>query len=353
MSISASKKRFQFFNLTAIVLLFILILAGGVVRSTGSGMGCPDWPKCFGGYIPPTNASQLPTDYKQKYVEGRQKKNQRFARTLDVFGYSDLATRIREDRSILVPEDFNAGKTWTEYINRLIGAISGLFLLLTAVYSFSYKGADNSIVIASVFNLILVGFQGWLGSIVVSTNLVAWVVTVHMLLALAIVALAIYSYHRAKVLGRPKLNVKGFLYVMTIIVLLLSVVQIAFGTSVREKIDEVSAHLQGGYRQDWVSRAGEVFANHRDLAALVFVFNIVLYALVRKGFSRHSIHQQLMSFTFLMIMLQIGTGIALSYFALPPYAQTIHILLASLIFGAQFDLLLNLSRSANVREVRA
>lgn len=353
MSISASKKRFQFFNLVAIVLLFILILAGGVVRSSGSGMGCPDWPKCFGCLMPPTNVSQLPADYKQKYVAGRMKKNQRFAKTLDALGYHELATRIREDRSILVPEDFNAERTWTEYINRLIGALSGLALLVVAIYSFAYKGVDNRIVAASVFNLILVGFQGWLGSIVVSTNLVAWIVTVHMLLALAIVALSIYTYHLAKVLGRPKLNIKGFIYVMTLLVILLSIVQIAFGTSVREKIDEIATHLQGNYRQDWVSRAGEIFTHHRDLAILVFVLNIMLYGLVRKSYSRHSIHQQIMSFTFLMIMLQIGTGIALSYFALPPFAQTIHILLASLIFGAQFYLLLNLSRSANLTEVRA
>ena len=353
MSISAAKKRFQFLNLTAIVLLFVLILAGGVVRSSGSGMGCPDWPKCFGRYIPPTNVSQLPADYKEKYVQGRMAKNQRFAKTLDVFGYSDLAQRIREDRSILVPEDFNAQKTWTEYVNRLLGATSGLFLLLTAIYSFSYKGVDNSIVAASVTNLILVGFQGWLGSIVVSTNLVAWIVTVHMLLALAILALSIYSYHRSKVIGRQKLKLRGFVYALTIIVLLLSVVQITLGTDVREKIDEVSAHLQGDYRQTWVNRAGEIFIRHRDMATLVLVLNVVLYALIRKGYSRHSIHQQLMSFTFLMIMLQIGTGIALSYFALPPYAQSLHIVLASLIFGAQFYLLLNLQRSANGREVLA
>lgn len=353
MNISPAKRKFQFFNLAAIVLLFILILAGGVVRSSGSGMGCPDWPKCFGAYIPPTNASQLPADYKQKYVAGRLAKNQRFAKTLDVFGYSDLATRIREDKSILVPEDFNVGKTWTEYVNRLIGAISGIFLLLTAIYSFAYKSESTGIVIASVANLILVGFQGWLGSIVVSTNLVAWIVTVHMLLALAILALAIYGYHAAKVYNRPRMAVKGLIYLLGVVVLLLSIVQIAFGTSVREKIDEVATHLQGGYRQDWVARAGEIFAHHRDLAIVVFVLNVMLYALVRKSYNRHSIHQQIMSFTFLMIMLQIGTGIALSYFALPPYAQALHILLASLVFGAQFYLLLNLSRSANTREVRA
>jgi cytochrome c oxidase assembly protein subunit 15 len=96
MSTSALKNRFRKVNLISIILLFVLILAGGVVRSTGSGMGCPDWPKCFGMYVPPTSSAELPKDYKDKYVAGRLAKNQRFAKTLDVFGFSDLARRIRD-----------------------------------------------------------------------------------------------------------------------------------------------------------------------------------------------------------------------------------------------------------------
>jgi cytochrome c oxidase assembly protein subunit 15 len=351
MNTAAPNKRFQKTGLITIVLLFVLILAGGVVRSSGSGMGCPDWPKCFGRYIPPTSSADLPKDYKQTYVEKRLAKNQRFAKTLDVFGYSELARRIREDRSILVPEEFNAGKTWTEYINRLIGAISGIFLLLSAVYSLGYWKIDKKITVLSIFNLILVVFQAWLGSIVVSTNLVAWIVTVHMLLALAILAICIYTYHLARVYSNGKLNTSPVIYIVTLAALVLSVLQITFGTEVREKIDAVAAHFQGGYRSNWIKGAGEIFTHHRDMAILVFVINVVLYALIRKKFNRHSIHQQLMSFNFLMIMLQIVTGILLSYSALPPVAQAAHILLASLIFGAQFYLLLNLHQSVNVRGV--
>ncbi|MDB5006653.1 MAG: heme synthase [Mucilaginibacter sp.] len=349
MRTSASKIRFQKINLITIILLFVLILAGGIVRSTGSGMGCPDWPKCFGRYVPPVSSADLPADYKQKYVAGRLAKNERFAKTLDVFGYSDLARRIREDRSILVPEEFNAAKTWTEYINRLIGATSGIFLLLTAIFSFSYSGDNKLIPFLSIVNVILVGFQAWLGSIVVSTNLVAWIVTVHMILALGILALSIATYHLAKVYKKHKLNSNPIIHVVTLFALIISIVQIVFGTEVREKIDAVASHMQGGYREDWISNAGDIFFQHRDVAILVLIVNVMLYALIRKGFSRHSIHQQLMSFTFLMIMLQIVTGILLSYWSLPPFAQALHIILASLIFGAQFYLMLNLYTSVHIQ----
>ncbi|MBD1392812.1 COX15/CtaA family protein [Mucilaginibacter glaciei] len=352
MSINASGSTFLKLNLITIILLFVLILAGGVVRSTGSGMGCPDWPKCFGRYIPPTSAAELPADYKNSYTEKRLAKNQKFSKMLDAFGYDKLATRLRNDRSILVPEEFNSARTWTEYINRLIGAISGIFLLLVAIYSFKYSKTNLSIVILSVFNLLLVGFQGWLGSIVVSTNLVAWIVTVHMLLALAILAISIATYHMARTTGRYKIQVKPVIAVVTLIVLALSILQITFGTEVREKIDAISSHLEGSYRDSWVSRAGAIFHQHRDMALVVLALNVVLYALIRKGFSRHSLQQQIMSFSFLMIMLQIVTGILLSYWALPPYAQAIHIVLASLVFGAQFYLLLNLFTTVNVQEAR-
>ena len=349
MNKDTSGSKFLKVNLISIILLFLVILAGGVVRSTGSGMGCPDWPKCFGRYIPPSTAAELPENYKQTYVDKRLVKNQKFARMLDAFGYTQLASRIRNDRSILIPEEFNTARTWTEYINRLIGAVLGIFLLFTAALSFKYWKGKKIITVLSITNLLLVGIQGWLGSIVVSTNLVAWMVTVHMLLALAILAISISTYQLAKANGQQGIKAKPLIPVITLLVLALSILQITLGTGVRERIDAVATHLEGSYRESWISRAGEVFAQHRDMAILVFALNVVLYALIRRNYNRHSVQQQLMSFTFLIIMLQIVTGILLSYWELPPYAQAAHVLLASILFGAQFYLLLNLFSTVSVQ----
>lgn len=311
-------------------------------------MGCPDWPKCFGGYIPPTDVSQLPKDYKQQYVNGRVAKNQQVARSFDGLGYAELARRIRSDKSILIPEDFNVTKAWTEYINRLIGAMSGLLMLLTLIFSFSYVKENAFIPVLSFLNLVFVGAEAWLGSIVVSTNLFPWLVTAHMLIALGILAASITAYYLAKVYNKKRITVKPVVHIFAWLAIVISVIQIVIGSEVREKIDAVAGHLQGGYRSDWITDAGQIFLQHRSIAIGVLIVNVVLYVFVRRSFGRHSIQQQLMSFTFLVIMLQIVTGVILEYCALPPVTQAIHVTLASIVFAAQFYLVLNLYKPVSL-----
>src|SRR5690606_30188430 len=148
----------------------------------------------------PTNVSQLPPGYEEHYIEGRAKKNQRFAKIVEFFGYPEMADKIRHDESILQHEEFNAPKTWTEYINRLVGVIVGFCLLFSALLSCRYWKSKPSIVRWSVLNLFVVISQAWLGSIVVSTNLMPWNITIHMLLALVIGAISLYTFCLASIM---------------------------------------------------------------------------------------------------------------------------------------------------------
>src|SRR5690606_10434591 len=335
-----AEKRFLRINMLTIVSLFVLILAGGVVRSTGSGMGCPDWPKCFDRLVPPTEASQLPEGYEEKYIAGRKEKNDRFASLLDRMGNKELADRIRHDESILVHEEFNAAKTWTEYINRLVGAITGFLLLLCAVFSFTFFKTKTRIFVWSVLNVFAVGYQAWLGSIVVSTNLMPWIITVHMLLALVILGISIYTYFKARSLRDKDLLINhtatGIKW-LAAISLILIVIQVALGTTVREEIDLIST--TGAHRNEWLEMIGRNFDIHRTLAIATAVVIVFLFFVVRSRFAPNTPQSRFTNWVLILLVLQIGSAMLLTYFNMPPFAQTAHLVLASLLFGAQYYLM--------------
>ncbi len=351
---SKAEKRFLKVNLISIISLFLLILAGGVVRSSGSGMGCPDWPKCFDQYIPPTAVSQLPKNYKERYVAKRLEKNERFAKLLEKSGYSALARRIRNDERIKIPEKFNPKKTYTEYINRLIGALTGVFLLGNFIFSIKLIKTKNRVFWLSLLNLFLVMVQAWLGSIVVSTNLLAWIITVHMLLAILILGIAIYTYHAIKSIRNETsmTNVAGvFIKFVAVLCVIISVFQIAMGTEVREAVDAVQNQFTDLKRGEWLTEVGSVLRYHKEIALLVVFSDLLLFFLLKRKFKQGFIWK-LGRVSLGVVGLQVITGFVLTYFALAPWAQAIHVFLATLLFGAQFYMLLMLNRRSNLIDTK-
>ena len=352
-------RRFRFWSVLTVISIYLLILVGGIVRATGSGMGCPDWPRCFGQWVPPTSASQLPANYKQVYTAERVAKNQKLARTLANLGFKQVAGEIFAHPTQYIETDFNATKTWIEYLNRLLGALIGIFVFITAVVALPYWRRDPSVFWLAVAGWLLTGVQGWLGSLVVSTNLLPVMVTIHMGLALLIVALLLYAAHRARwgkgeaarldeaieletLGGQDDEEVAIAIGLRWLLwgTLLLTFVQIVLGTQVREQVDIVASAADYTNRATWVAQLGSVFESHRTLSALVVMANVFVgYQLWQVEVARL---RQLLLATWVLIGLEVVAGLSLAYLALPALIQPIHLTLATLLFGTQFLTLLAL-----------
>ncbi len=335
---------FSRLSFATIIAVYLLILVGGIVRSTGSGMGCPDWPKCFGSWIPPVDKSQLPTNYKEIYSQKRALKGKRISGILNVVGLTGLSERVVKHTSLAPETEFNKFKTWTEYINRLVGLLIGLFVMATFVASIAIRKEHRSIFVLSLLALILVAFEGWLGSLVVSTHLLPGMVTLHMTLALVIVALLIVIFHKA---GRPEqiraqITSSAWMNMLVTLCLITFIVQAILGTQVREGIDAIAASAQHS-RVDWISNLGWSFLVHRSFSLLVLALNVALVYFLLKRPSVTSYLKSLGVSMLILLILEIVTGAFMAYMGVPAFLQPVHLLLASIIFGLQFLIFLQMN----------
>ncbi|UXX79927.1 COX15/CtaA family protein [Reichenbachiella carrageenanivorans] len=330
------------FNSITIIAVYFLILVGGIVRSTGSGMGCPDWPKCFGSYIPPTTESELPEDYKARYAEKRMQKNDRLASLVQVLGFPGLAHDIRKGKNVEEAHGFNFARTWTEYINRLVGVAVGFLIIICTVLSYSYIHTNKKVFFLSVAALLLVIFQGWIGSLVVSTNLLPGMITFHMILAIGLIALllkvrVIVTKDRLQgLLSYKPYKVRRLL----VVCMLLFFAQIVMGTQVREAIDTLATTLGEDLRFSWVENLGIIFYMHRSYSLILLVIHGYLIYRLTKSIKDFKTSKVLVWGLLILVILEILTGTVLAKYALPYILQPVHLLLALMIFGIQYFLYL-------------
>ena len=313
------------FNWITLILIYLVVIAGSFVRITGSGMGCPDWPKCFGEWIPPVNADQLPDDYKEKYSEKRVKKIKKFSNLLSTIGFNNTAAQLLEDPDLAKEESFNIRKTWTEYINRLFGFLAGNAVLLVFVWIL-WKYRQKKLIMISLINLILLAFQAWFGSIVVASNLVPWTITVHLLLALIIIGLQLYIIHLVSYSQQQKLKFSSGMSILIWVCFIITVLQMFLGTQVRESIDTL---IRQGYgRDEWSVMLGFSFFIHRSFSWMVLILLGVL-----AYFNEIKEKYTSIRWIFILLSIELLSGILLAHADLPGLARTAHLILATCILG--------------------
>ena len=330
-------KKYHSIAKITLVLVYLVIIAGAVVRMTGSGMGCPDWPKCFGHLIPPTEESQLQWKPGQVYQKGQviilneslQVAKEDFASS-DKLNLDHWEPYTKHDYA-----QFNPWHTWIEFINRLFGALAGLATLVLAIISFGYWKKKKRVTLLSWLVVFGMGFQAWLGATVVYSVLEPIRITVHMVMALLIVAMLLYLIF----ISKDKRKNHGFdskTMVLLSIVFVLTLIQIILGTQVRQFVDEQVELVGESAKNLWLQKPLIAFYVHRSFSILVVLFNLYLaYRIYNLNLGLTKINWVLS-----ILLIEVISGMAMFYWDFPFMSQTMHLVLASLLFGIQFYLVL-------------
>jgi heme a synthase len=298
-----SKKLYRF-TLFIFLFVFLVIIAGGVVRTTQSGMGCPDWPTCFGKWIPPTSASELPPDY-EKYLK-------------------------KQD----IDHSFNAYHTWIEAINRYLGALLGVFAIIQVLIFWSKRKTIPQANKWAFFFLGLVIATGLFGAIVVRLNLAHLSITIHLIFALLIVLVQLrllFILRKESIIAVTKRQ-RQFLLLALLVIL----IQFVLGTMVRMQVDDVSKQLQYQQRELWLNGMPTLFLWHRSFSWIVLgsLAYLVYFFKKEKAVQKNAL---LLLFFGLSNMV---VGIVLYYMDMPSIAQPMHLLLASMAIAQAVYLLM-------------
>lgn len=300
MGIEIRERLFQRLALSTTAATYLLILVGALVRATGSGLGCPDWPKCFGLWIPPTDVSQLPAGFD--------------------------------------PAAFVVMQTWIEYLNRLLGAVIGLLILATVVAAFARHRHQPRIWAPSVLAFVLVLFEAWLGAKVVEHELASWAVTAHLVGAFFVVSLLLYATFSAffpeVVRATERSSWRRRMEPVTLLVFALVLAQAGLGTYVRGAVeDKILAHPDLP-RSEWLFPLMDIDIAHRQLALLTF---FALTYLTRRAYVARQAYPWVWRATlaaFVLVSMQMLAGLGLAYLDMPAVLQVVHLSVGSLLFGA-------------------
>lgn len=161
-------------------------------------------------------------------------------------------------------------------------------------------------------------------------------ITVHMIMALVIVAMLLYLIHMTKSTKEIAQEYRVDIVPLTVITLFLTLVQIVLGTQVRQMVDH-QIDLVGEFAKNlWLAEIDWKFYVHRTFSLLVLILNILLAQRIYK----HRLGFEKINWVLALIVLEVLTGMAMYYLHFPFSTQPLHLVLASLLFGVQFYLVM-------------
>jgi cytochrome c oxidase assembly protein subunit 15 len=300
----------------ALVSVIILVVAGATVRVTGSGLGCPDWPTCWGCWIPPTSADQIDVD------------------KLDLDKFKRHATRKGIDPDTItrdsILDEFNPVQTWIEYCNRLATLPLGLATLLLAICSFFVKRRKWTVVCLSWFCLIDVLANAIMGAIVVRSGLQPGIITLHMALAFLLIAVlvtVIWLSRTPEDSPTVSFGLRRKLLAVSLVFFACLFGEGLLGSQLREQTDELTLVAEGEEalgRVEWtqVLASTLIFKIHRTFSwSLLLTSGLMLFWVQRSG--RFSSPEPKLIFGLVVLMMLMG--IVLGHVAIFQVVQVLHV----------------------------
>ena len=278
------------------VATLLLIAIGGLVRASGAGLGCPDWPRCFGRWIPPTSADELPEELR---------------------------------------DQFNVVKCWTEYVNRLVGVTIGFLALATTVQALRKARSERVVVRTVVAALLLIGFQGWLGGQVVGSELAPWMVSTHLFVAVVIVWLLLHATWASfgAVVARSAAGAGPV--VASWAATVATTLQLVLGALVRGHVDEAVQSDPTLPRGEWLVHAAPYDILHREAALLVGALVLFTWWKVERS-SPSLVLRRVARVNVALLVLQVLAGLVLAYVSMPATAQVIHVSFGTWLSGGLY-----------------
>ncbi len=310
--------RFQKFATGALISVIVLIFVGAIVRVSGAGMGCPDWPRCWGRLIPPTRVEQV--DLSKLNFEKFRKAAGRHGR--------DPATVTPEH----ILENFNAVHTWTEFVNRLTSLPVGFFSMAALVTALIHERRRRWVCTASAASVVLVGINAWMGSEVVSSDLKPGVLTIHMALAMLVIVPMTFAAWRGcerpwQIPGDESFRRRMRWLVGVLLVLIF--VEGVLGTRIRENISHLAK--THALRAEWIGilESSWSYLIHRSFSWLILAAAAVAWWKSRQSAAPGRTATGVLA----VVLAQMVLGLAMARGEIHPVMQVLHLGLSGILLA--------------------